>query len=302
MSRRGPEILCLSAGLLLCGYHGQTAETAPVTKTGLARIELISEVTAIVPGKPFTLGLLIVPEKGFHTYWKGPGIVGVATRKEWTLPEGFSAGEILWPPPVRTDMAGLNAHGYRSETCLLTEILPPSAIEADVVTIKLEAAWMACSTSCHPGTATFEISLPVERIQPTPPPHAENHGYIESTRASIPPAAPESWQTYPPKRISPDLIQLEIGMKGIEVLDLNSLYFFCDDMQVHSDEAQTFEVASNPEPRLRILLKSTEFAPSDPETISGLLYSSLGWANTDSKWIRIEAAWPTTRTDYGKKN
>ena len=41
------------------------------------KIGLVSEVTSIKPGQPFHVGLFIQHEKGWHTYWKQPGVVGV---------------------------------------------------------------------------------------------------------------------------------------------------------------------------------------------------------------------------------
>src|SRR5262245_53837871 len=65
------------------------------------KIELVSEVTSIVPGKPFYVGLHLQHQPGDHTYWRFPGIVGVPTGIKWELPEGFKAGPIEWPEPQR---------------------------------------------------------------------------------------------------------------------------------------------------------------------------------------------------------
>ena len=81
-------------------------------KTIGVEVELLAEVNAIVPGKSFQVGLRIRHEKGFHTYWQNPGIVGVATSLKWTLPEGFTASEIQWPYPELTKMASYPCHGY----------------------------------------------------------------------------------------------------------------------------------------------------------------------------------------------
>jgi DsbC/DsbD-like thiol-disulfide interchange protein len=57
-------------------------------------VELLSDTKAIAPGEAFTVGAYLKPPSGFHIYWKHPGIVGVATSVEWSLPPGFSSGEI----------------------------------------------------------------------------------------------------------------------------------------------------------------------------------------------------------------
>ena len=68
------------------------------------RIGLVSESTAVVPGRPFYLGLHLEHRSGDHTYWKCPGIVGVPTGIEWDLPAGFEAAPIEWPGPQRVFM------------------------------------------------------------------------------------------------------------------------------------------------------------------------------------------------------
>ena len=85
--------LLLSLCLLPALLYGQASE-----ETGL-KLTLMSESLTIVPGEPLTVGLHIQHEPDFHTYWKNPGIVGIATILEWELPPGFTASEISWPYP-----------------------------------------------------------------------------------------------------------------------------------------------------------------------------------------------------------
>ena len=87
--------------LLLCSW--KTLAIAQETK-GL-EIALISEVKSIKAGESFTVGLHLKHHKGFHSYWKNPGVVGLPTSIKWDLPKGFTAGEIQWPYPELTMMA-----------------------------------------------------------------------------------------------------------------------------------------------------------------------------------------------------
>ena len=136
----------------------------PVEGAG-ADIQFVSEVESIQPGAPFTVGLHVVPDKHYHTYWKYPGIVGLPTSVEWQLPKGFHAGEISWPTPEIVDMSGHPAHGFRRELLLLVVITPPEKILTTSVTISGELAWMACHKECHPGFATRSLKLPVNRTR-----------------------------------------------------------------------------------------------------------------------------------------
>ena len=73
------------------------------------RMDIRSEATkdrdgirAIVPGKPFTVGLLLRMAPGWHTYWKFSGDAGLPTELKWKLPPGWKIGDIQWPIPLKT--------------------------------------------------------------------------------------------------------------------------------------------------------------------------------------------------------
>ena len=86
----------------------------------LVKAELIADATAVVPGKPFTVGLLLHMVPGWHTYWKYSGDAGLPTELKWTLPPGWKIGEIQWPiPPLYA--AAINSDNQKfvggSATC-----------------------------------------------------------------------------------------------------------------------------------------------------------------------------------------
>ena len=129
--------------------------------TGLD-LQLVSEQTAIVPGKPFTVGLWIDHDRGWHTYWRFPGIVGVPTQLTWTLPPGWKAGPLVYPEPERTLMFQVKAQGFDRDVMLRTEITPPANVQPGTqITLTAKAVWMCCGKSCHPGTTDLSITLPV---------------------------------------------------------------------------------------------------------------------------------------------
>lgn len=258
---------------------------------GLSRIQLVTAVNEVVPGQPFYVGLLLDHEPGFHTYWRGPGIVGVATMLDWSLPKGFQADKILWPPPQETDMVGIMANGYETDTCLLTRIEVPKTIEGDTVTLSADCAWMACAKSCHPGTRSFSLTLPVNRSAERPAADAEWQERFQEVLASIPPPAPDDWKY----RVSlkNEVISLEVSVPGFRP-DGNDaeIHFYCDDMQVDSDEPQTTQPTGDGSGFVQKMIRPTDIAPKSPKALSGLLYSSTGWPGADSKWIEVSVPWP----------
>src|SRR5688500_2595926 len=150
----------LFALLIFSAICVKSADPAPWRGLGLT-VQPVSEVTAIRPGQPFYAGLFIHHDPKHHTYWLCPGVAGVQTQMKWTLPEGWTAGEIEWPAPDKVKMASLDTHGYERDVLLMVKITPPAKIDASAVTLKTKASWMCCATTCNHGVRDLAITLPV---------------------------------------------------------------------------------------------------------------------------------------------
>ena len=131
----------------------------------LVTAELLAETNAIVPGKPFTVGLLLRMAPGWHTYWRFSGDAGLPTELNWKLPPGWKIGEIQWPIPLKTiDPGDIETYGYENEVLLTQEIRPPPAINSSSMKFVAEANWLVCEKICIPGSATLHLDLPVAPI------------------------------------------------------------------------------------------------------------------------------------------
>ncbi len=128
----------------------------------LVRAELLADTTAIVPGKPFTVGLSLQMAPGWHTYWKFSGDAGLPTELKWKLPPGWKVGDIQWPIPLKTiDPGDIETYGYENEVLLMQEITPPSKLDDSSAKLSTEANWLVCEKICIPGSATLQLDLPV---------------------------------------------------------------------------------------------------------------------------------------------
>lgn len=257
-----------------------------MVKPGIPEIRLVTEVETIQPGGTITVGLFIRHDEDFHTYWKGPGVVGVPTGITWKLPKGFSAGPLQWPGPERTKMAKLTAYGYEQDVCLLTEIKVPKDLNSDTVTIEGKATWMACARTCHPGFGELSITLPVSAE--TPKVDKQWAEVFNKSRKLFPSDCPQSWD-WSANRLSPDRLELVLYADR-EIAEAEKLYFFCYDNQVHSDEPQTLRV-SNEGRTIHIGLARTDFGPESPKALAGVLYHPNGWGPEKSNWIEVEVPW-----------
>ena len=126
----------------------------------LVKAELLADANAIVPGKPFTIGLLLRMAPRWHTYWAFSGDAGLPTELKWKLPSGWKVGEIQWPIPLKTiDPGDIETYGYENEVLLMQEITPPQKLDSSRVKLSAEANWLVCEKICIPGSATPQLEL-----------------------------------------------------------------------------------------------------------------------------------------------
>ncbi|MBI3586426.1 MAG: thioredoxin family protein [Ignavibacteriales bacterium] len=166
--------------LLFVTNASSYAQFKPHTK-----IRLIANVASIQPGSHFTVGLLMTMDKGWHTYWINGGDAGLPTELKWTLPDGVTVDEIQWPLPEKhLDSGDILSYSYSDENMLLVNVnVAPNVALGSRVTLKVEASWLECETSCIPGSGKAELTLPVKQETPTSS-HAD---LFKKYRQSIPP-------------------------------------------------------------------------------------------------------------------
>ena len=121
---------------------------------------LLSSTTGIIPGETFFVALHLVMDEGWHTYHKDPGDAGLATSIDWTLPEGVTAGEIIWPTPIQFETAGIASQGYEGEVYLRVPISVSDQFSSETpVTLEAAVMWLECADICIPGEATLALKM-----------------------------------------------------------------------------------------------------------------------------------------------
>ena len=100
----GHRLLALVVALVVVSL-GLPAFAQPV-RVEAVEIELVAEREALAPGETSLLGLRIRHDPQWHTYWRNPGDSGLPTTVRLALPEGWSAGGIVWPAPHRVFLRG----------------------------------------------------------------------------------------------------------------------------------------------------------------------------------------------------
>ena len=118
------------------------------------------------PGKNVWVGLQLIHQPEWHTYWKNSGDSGLPTALQWTLPAGVTAGDIAWPTPQKIRIGNLANYGYEGTVLLpvpltITPGFKPSLLGNDVE-VKLKAVWLVCRKECIPEEGEFALKIPLK--------------------------------------------------------------------------------------------------------------------------------------------
>jgi thiol:disulfide interchange protein/DsbC/DsbD-like thiol-disulfide interchange protein len=128
----------------------------------LVHADALANVSAIVPGEPFLVGVRLKMEPRWHTYWKYPGDAGIPTDIKWQLPEGWRVGDIQWPIPLKLEEPGdILIYGYHDEVLLIQQVTPPKNLTNASANLSAKVNWLVCEKICIPGDGTVNLSLPI---------------------------------------------------------------------------------------------------------------------------------------------
>ncbi len=134
---------------------------ALVAHAAHTQVRLILSADTARPGDTVLVGVDLKMEPGWHTYWKNPGAAGMATKIEWQLPPGVTAGEIQWPLPEKLPPAEVTTYGYDDEVVLLVPLKLAANLKPGPLDLKAKVSWLECKDQCVPGSGNVEATLNV---------------------------------------------------------------------------------------------------------------------------------------------
>ena len=147
--------------LWLLALIAMTAQGQIYQGRQLVEADALANVSAIVPGEPFLVGVRLKMQPHWHTYWKYPGDAGIPTDIKWELPEGWRVGNIQWPIPLKLEEPGdILIYGYHDEVLLIQQITPAKNVTNSTVKLSAKVNWLVCEKICIPGDAIVTLSLP----------------------------------------------------------------------------------------------------------------------------------------------
>jgi thiol:disulfide interchange protein DsbD len=122
---------------------------------------LVLAAQAARPGDTVLVGVQLRMDPRWHTYWRNPGASGMATKIEWDLPPGVTAGAIEWPVPKKLPDEDLTTYIYTNEVVLLAPLKLATNLPAGRLDLKANVSWLECDVQCVPGDANVSASLEV---------------------------------------------------------------------------------------------------------------------------------------------
>jgi thiol:disulfide interchange protein/DsbC/DsbD-like thiol-disulfide interchange protein len=230
---------------------------------------LISDVASIQPGTPFTIGLHIALDPGWHTYWINAGDAGHGVMPTWTLPPGFAVDSFQYPRPERIPFPPLMSYGYKDRLVVLATVTPPADLEVGTTArIGLDAEWLVCEDVCIPARDRLTLELPV-RAEPGVA--SGDAALVAQTRAELP-IHTDSWRLRATRTADGWVMgaQPPDGWSG----SLAGAYFFPLDMTLltHTEHQEHGERDGE----LRLRLPESPYLGDEPERLEGILTLAAG--------------------------
>ena len=112
---------------------------------------------AIKTGKPFTLGIRVSMQPGWHTYWKTPGDAGAPPTAELLGAPDLIPSELRFPTPHKRITDDIVSYVYEDEVVYLLSIRPNSANTSHKFKIKFH--WLICKDICLPADTVLEFNI-----------------------------------------------------------------------------------------------------------------------------------------------
>lgn len=252
--------LFLMLPFLLCGGALWAEGNAHV------KVEMLAEPTSVQPGASVTIGLHFFHlPKGWHISWKNPGDAGQTPSVNWTLPEGFTVGDILWPAPQRIPLPNLADYGYLNEVLLMVPIQVPANLKPGRwVRFVAHVRWLACNEICIPGDINLNARLVVKNRKAKV---SGRHEYLfQAARRALPKELPEDWKAS--ASVGKKEFHIYVQSDGSLSKAVTATFFPTVPNQIENGPAQTLKLSGS---SLQLSLKKSDQLAKTPEKLEGLL-------------------------------
>lgn len=283
-----PRILlaALAAAMLPSPAPAQSRSLVPPAPERPVEVELRSAARVVAPGDTIPVAIRLLPNRGWHTYWRNAGDVGSAPSVEWRLPEGFTAASLRWPTPELMRSPPLASYGYEREVHLLGAIhVPRTARVGSAATLAATVTWVVCNEECFSDEVDLALTLPVGAA-PVADTAATRAFAAEEARV---PARPAGWEFR--SAVDEEAVVLRVrppeGSGLLADADMGRVRFFVDSAGV-LDHAAPAEVRVAGD-ALELRLARSEYASGIPARLTGVLALAGGGGGGGGLAVEVDA-------------
>ena len=196
--------------------------------------EIVVEATQVAPGDSFYVALDIQHPEHWHSYFSNPGSLGTPPAAKWTLPEGFTASDTIFPVPhvTKTGDGSAVLYGYEGQVTFLFKITAPADLApGQDLTFTGNASWQICKVQCkfEEQEIAFTIKSGNETIR-----DPDQAGLFQEALSKLP--APTGDWTAEVTEDEKGFTFVATAPEGVEPEE--PVYFFATDEQVDSQTNQ----------------------------------------------------------------
>ena len=138
------------------------ASESPQVDTGKVNAQLVSSHDRVAPGETFYVALRTLLDPEWHTYWANPGDSGEPVQISWKIPDGLSAGDIIWPLPRPIPTGPIVNYGFDDQAVFPVPFeLSETAAPGDILTIEADVYYLVCKDICIPEDAVLSLSVEI---------------------------------------------------------------------------------------------------------------------------------------------
>ncbi|MFT6862858.1 MAG: DsbC/DsbD-like thiol-disulfide interchange protein, partial [Akkermansiaceae bacterium] len=203
---------------------------------------IVPESTVVEPGDFFRVAFTLDLQPHYHAFYKNGGIVGDPPSVDWKLPEGFTAGELMFPRPSVISSESAEAttilYGYEETATFLVKIFASADLEeGKELTIEGVFKWQECNEICIQGDKDF--SFKIKTSDETDFPEAVEDLFLEASDRL--PQGGSAWGIGATEK--ENTITLEVAYPEAMTIT-EPVYFFSDDKQIDSQAPQKVNLTS----------------------------------------------------------
>ena len=157
-------------------------------------VEMVSAGPEIAAGGAQTLAFVFSMEDGWHVYWKNAGFAGFPPKATWTLPKGFTAGDLEFPAPERLPLDTAADYGYEDSAVYPAVLTAGKNARPGEATIAAHLSWLVCKQVCVPGRADLALKLRVVAAGKEVSHEGEKAGALAAALRHLPQPLPDDFR------------------------------------------------------------------------------------------------------------